>query len=434
VTVALPNGIEFFEVAMAAWKLGVIVQPISASMPRRERESVIALANPALVIGVSAREHEDRVCIPVAFEPDATLSDAPIAPDRISPSWKALTSGGSTGTPKLIVSSANGEVDPLAAMRYESRENSVVLVPGPLYHNAPFTTAFTNLFFGNHVVIMPKFDPVMVLEAIQHYGVDLINVVPTMLLRMWRILERDPTSYDLSSLRVLWHMAAPCPEWLKEEWINLLGSDRVFELYAGTESQAATTIRGDEWLQHRGSVGRPLFGEMKVVDNDGCELPPGEVGEIFMRGPEGGMPSYRYVGAEARVRDGWESLGDLGWLDEDGYLYISDRRTDLILSGGANVYPAEVESALLEHPCVDSAVVVGLPDDDLGQRVHAVVQPIGDLTENDLISFLAERLVRYKLPRSFHFVDEPLRNDADKVRRSAIREREMKLSKNSSFR
>jgi bile acid-coenzyme A ligase len=153
-----------------------------------------------------------------------------------------------------------------------------------------------------------------------------------------------------------------------------------------------------------------------------------------MRGPEGGTPSYRYVGAEARVRDGWESLGDLGWLDEDGYLYISDRRTDLIVSGGANIYPAEVESALLEHPCVETAVVVGLPDDDLGQRVHAVVQAVGDLAEDDLISFLAERLVRYKVPRSYRFVDEPLRNDAGKVRRLAIRERESKLRKDSPLR
>jgi bile acid-coenzyme A ligase len=170
-----------------------------------------------------------------------------------------------------------------------------------------------------------------------------------------------------------------------------------------------------------------MFGEMRIEGTEGEVLPAGEVGEIFMRGPEGAPPSYRYVGAEARERGGWESLGDLGWMDEDGYLYVSDRRTDMILSGGSNVYPAEVEAALLEHPAVESAVVVGLPDEDLGQRVHALVHATGGLTDDDLRAFLADRLVRYKVPRSFRFVDQDLRDDAGKVRRSALRDQEAAL-------
>jgi bile acid-coenzyme A ligase len=217
-------------------------------------------------------------------------------------------------------------------------------------------------------------------------------------------------------------MAAPCPAHLKEQWIDLVGPDRLYELYGGTEVISVTTISGTEWLEHRGSVGRPLMGEMVILDEDGNRAPAGDVGEIYMRRPEGTPPTYRYLGAEPKERDGWESLGDLGWMDEDGYLYISDRRTDMIVSGGANIYPAEVEAALESHPQVLSAVVVGLPDDDLGQRAHAVVQADGPLAESDLLAFLAERLVRYKLPRSIEVVNEPLRDDAGKVRRSAVRD------------
>ena len=154
--------------------------------------------------------------------------------------------------------------------------------------------------------------------------------------------------------------------WLKEAWIEWLGPERIFELYAGTEAQAATVITGVEWLEHRGSVGRPLTGEMMVADADGVELPPGEQGEVWMRAA-GDHATYRYVGAEPRQLDGgWESLGDMGWFDEDGYLYLGDRMQDMILSGGSNIYPAEVEAAIQEHPAVRSVCVIGLPDEDRG--------------------------------------------------------------------
>ena len=159
-----------------------------------------------------------------------------------------------------------------------------------------------------------------------------------------------------------------------------------------------------------------------MLDPDGNPLPAGEQGEIWMRsGRE--TPTYRYIGAEARAREGgWESLGDMGWLDEDGYLYLGDRMQDMVLSGGANIYPAEVEAALQEHPAVESVVVIGLPDDDLGNRLHAIVEAdTGAVTDDDLRAFLADRIVRYKVPRSFEFVDEPLRDDAGKVRRAQLR-------------
>jgi bile acid-coenzyme A ligase len=236
--------------------------------------------------------------------------------------------------------------------------------------------------------------------------------------------------YDVSSLRVVWHLAAPCPPWLKEEWINWLGAETIWELYGGTEAQAATIITGVEWLAHRGSVGKVNVNQFRILRPDGTEAEPGEVGEVFMRpSADENLRTYRYIGAEARRIDGgFESLGDMGSLDADGYLYLSDRQTDMILAGGANIYPAEIEAALDEHPRVRSCAVIGLPDDDLGNVVHAIVHtddgtPI-DL--DDLRAHLGERLVRYKVPRTFEFTNEPLRDDAGKLRRSALREERLK--------
>jgi bile acid-coenzyme A ligase len=247
--------------------------------------------------------------------------------------------------------------------------------------------------------------------------------VPTMMKRIIRLPDDVRSSYDLSSLRTVWHLAEPCPPWLKQAWIDWLGPERILELYAGTEAQVATIISGTDWLEHRGSVGRPVNGDVQITDENGDELPPRAVGEVWLRRWRE-TPTYHYVGAEARARDGgWESLGDMGWVDEDGYLYLSDRMADMILVGGENVYPAEVEAAIQEHPAVRSCAVIGLPDDDLGNRIHAIVEASPDeLDPDELLTFLADRLARYKLPRTIELVDSPLRNDAGKVRRSALRE------------
>ncbi|MBD3646443.1 MAG: AMP-binding protein, partial [Pseudomonadales bacterium] len=205
--------------------------------------------------------------------------------------------------------------------------------------------------------------------------------------------------------------------------INWLGGERIHELFAGTEATGATWITGDEWMAHKGSVGKLMGGsKVKVVDEDGNELPPGEVGELYML-PAGGQGStYHYIGAEPKAMEGgWESLGDMGYVDEDGYIYLADRKTDMILSGGANIYPAEVEAVIDAWPGVRSSAVIGLPDEDMGQVVHAIVDiPDGAIDEDNLREFMAERLTRYKIPRSFEFVSEPLRDDAGKTRRSAL--------------
>lgn len=246
-----------------------------------------------------------------------------------------------------------------------------------------------------------------------------------MMKRIWRLPIEVRESYDLSSLRVVWHLAEPCPPWLKDAWIDWLGPERIIELYGGTEAQTATIITGRDWLEHRGSVGRPAEGTVKICDADGAEVPAGTEGEVWMRSATGKV-TYRYVGAEARTLEGgWESLGDHGWLDTDGYLYLGDRTTDMILTGGSNVYPAEIEGVIQEHPGVRSCAVIGLPDDDLGNRVHALVEPEPEgadpLDVAELLAFVGERLVRYKVPRTVELVDEPLRDDAGKVRRGALR-------------
>jgi bile acid-coenzyme A ligase len=234
--------------------------------------------------------------------------------------------------------------------------------------------------------------------------------------------------YDLSSLQTVFHMAAPMPPWLKEKWIEWLGPERIFELYGGTEAQGRTIISGVEWLEHRGSVGKidPAFG-LRIIGEDGNDVAPGEAGEIYFLPHEGVGSTYHYLGAEPKRRpDGWESLGDIGRLDADGYLYLGDRLADMILRGGANIYPAEVEAAVSAHPKVRSCVVVGLPDPEFGQRVHAICE----LTEaadpqavaDSMGDFLGDLLSRYKHPESFEIVSVGVRDDSGKVRRTMLRD------------
>jgi bile acid-coenzyme A ligase len=419
VTIALPNSIGFIEASFACWKLGATPQPVSSRLPRTELEGVVELADPPLVIaGPEIAVGRARADIPDLLA--ACDDDSPL-PDRIAPSWKAPTSGGSTGRPKLIVSGSNSSLSAVQNAVWRLEPDDVALMPGPLYHNGPFSSAILALLTGAQLVLLPKFEAEAVLAAIDRYRASWLYLVPTMMSRIWRLPPETRARYAVGSLRTVWHLAAPCPPWLKQEWIDWLGGDTLWELYAGTEAQAVTVISGTEWLTRRGSVGRVVSGQMKILDGAGQEMPAGETGEIYMR-PADGMPAtYRYVGAEARRIGDWESLGDLGWFDADGYLYLADRRTDMILVGGSNVYPAEIEAALDEHPLVQSSAVIGLPDEDLGNRIHAVIQPRLGLDLDHLHAHLAEKLVAYKRPRSIELVEEPLRDDAGKVRRSQLR-------------
>jgi len=422
VTIGLPNGIEFFEACFATWKAGATPQPISARLPKFERDQIVELGNPALVVGVPDDEYGDLITVAQGFRPDPELPNDPLE-ERTATYYKAMTSGGSTGRPKLIVSKNAAETNPEDDILNFGMQGSV-LIPGPLYHNGPFMWAMAGLFKGNRVTVTTRFDAEQTLALIESERVDTVYMVPTMMQRIWNLTPEVRRGFDVSCLRTLWHLAAPCPPWLKEAFMEWLGPEVIWELYGGTEGQGGTVITGPEWLQHKGSVGKPNPAcEMKIVNEQGETLPVGDVGEIYIRPLAGAGTTYHYIGAEPRsLEGGWESIGDMGCFDEDGYLYLSDRRTDMILSGGANIYPAEVEAAIDAFPGVRSSAVIGLPHEDLGDSVHAIVDaPNNDVSEQALVDHLAQRMVRYKIPRSFEFVVDPLRDDAGKVRRTALR-------------
>ncbi|MDB5430155.1 MAG: acid--CoA ligase [Caulobacter sp.] len=431
VTIGLPNGPEFHEVTFAAWKLGAIPAPVSHKLPDIELRAIVELANPKVVVGFEPDRVPGLAALSAGSAPDPRLSGAPL-PERLAKYWKATTSGGSTGRPKVIVDHrpAAFAIDaPALGMTVDD----VILNPAPLYHNAPFGITHMALGWGSHVVEMSRFSSAGALALIEQHRIKWAYLVPTMMNRIWALPAQEREAFDVSSLEMILHMAAACPVWLKEAWIEWLGPEAVWELYAGTEGMGGTVISGREWLAHKGSVGQiPLGANVKIVGDDGTACPPGEVGEIYFLPPSGKGSTYHYLGSEARSMDDWESYGDMGWVDADNYLYLADRRTDLIISGGSNIYPAEVEAALDAHPTVGSSVVVGLPDDDLGHRVHAIIElrPGAEApSAGDLLAFAAERLARYKLPHTWDVVTEPLRDDAGKVRRTALRDERAERAK-----
>jgi len=422
VVLALPNGNALFELTFALWKLGATPTVVSDRLPLPELLAVIETAGAAAVIAHDPRIVAATGAWPGDFGRDHPES-APLA-SKVAAHWKAMTSGGSTGRPKVIVDAMPSRI-PVASGESVLRlpADGVMLNPAPLYHNFPFAMTHMSMLNGSSVVGMTRFEPERLLQLIERHRVEWVNLVPTMMGRVARLPAEVRARYDLSSLRMLWHTAAPIPPWLKEFWIDWLGPERVWEMYGGTEGFATTQLDGVEWLAHRGSVGRSQ-GEILIRGENGEALPPGQVGEIFMRGTGAGRPTYQYRGADSRrLDDGFESFGDYGWVDEDGYLYIADRRTDMILTGGSNVYPAEIEAALMEHPAVETAIVIGLPDEDLGAVPHAILKLEAGAGAPDIASlrdFAGARLARNKVPRSFEFTDQPLRDEAGKVRRSRL--------------
>lgn len=421
VTIALPNGLEFIESLFACWKLGATPQPVSSRLPQHERDAIVELVDPRLVVGVEESRHGDRATLAAGFEPESESADA--LPDAVSKYRMAICSGGSTGRPKVVVDHIPSMIDPDVPF-HGLGPGSSILVPGPLYHSGPLINCLSVMLAGGKVVAMARFDAAEALRLIEEHRLQLAIFVPTMLLRIWRLPEAVREKTDLSSLHRVVSSSASLPDWLQREWIEWIGPDRVWEAYGGSERIGGTIISGREWLAKPGSVGRPTEGrKLKILDPEGRELGPGEIGDVYFLPPGGPGSTYHYLGAEPRrTPDGWETLGDMGYLDEDGYLFLVDRRTDLIITGGANVYPAEVEGAIESHPAVRSCAVIGLPDEDLGARVHAIVQAVTPLEESALRDFLTDRLVRYKIPRSFEFVDDPIKDDAGKVRRRALRE------------
>jgi len=428
VAIASRNDVDFFVSTLASYVAGAVPMPLSSRLTLRERREILELAKPKVLLGFDDSEAmaHDIPILGARWTRDTSQFASPPSRefnlDIVSPSWKAPTSGGSTGRPKVIVATDGAAIDRSGTAGMLMKKSGRVCIPGPMYHNAPFSYAVRALAFGNTIVTTShRFTARSTLQMVEQAEAYWLLLVPTMMHRILRDSARH--EYSLECLESMWHVGSKCPDWVKDEWIKWLGPRRVWELYAGTEAQAITAISGEEWLAHRGSVGRAAVGEISIRGERHEVLPTGETGEIFLR-PSPGRRSYHYIGAAPKsIEGGWESLGDVGHLDSDGYLYISDRLSDMIVTGGANVYPAEVESAIEESLHVIAAVVVGTPDDEFGALVLAVVQVAegSTVTAQELADDLATRLAGYKIPKLWRLTTETLRDDAGKVRRSAWR-------------
>ncbi|HEU0103442.1 MAG TPA: AMP-binding protein [Mycobacteriales bacterium] len=423
VAVVLPKCPEHFAFLMGAWRIGARPLTVNPAMPVPERRRLLAVARPRLVVSTGPGAG-DVLVRPGAGWDAAPGDGAPLLPPPPLEASFAIGTGGSSGVPKVILSPFPGAFvdtgDPPDAALTGRTADMVQLVNGPLFHNSPCTLAYGGLLWGHTLVVMERFAAAPALELIERHRVSFLPTVPTVMKRLLDSPELEAT--DLGSVRALFHTGASCPPQVKQAWIDLLGPTRVFEAFGGSELVGTTFVRGDEWLAHRGTVGRPVGADLRILSDDGSELPPGTIGEIYMRRHDTG-PGFRYAGdaAPRRVVDGFESLGDLGHVDAEGYLYVADRRVDVIITGGENVYPAEVENALLEHPGVRDAVVIGLPDPDWGSRVHAVLELAGaPVPTVELVAHCRTRLSAYKVPKGFEVVAALPRDEAGKVRRSAM--------------
>jgi bile acid-coenzyme A ligase len=424
VIVGFPNSVEHYIATWAAWKAGAMVLPLNAVAPEPEREAMIELAEPVVIFGDWQRADTLSRADVRRFEG----VEVPALADVVPEPGKSVGSGGSTGRPKIIVDPSRWERDPddvlgVLGVRVGFQHARVQLIPGPVFHNMPFSWSHLGLFLAQRVVVMEKFDARRMLELIETERVEYMTVVPTMMRRVAELPDR--ARYDLSSFRGILHSAAVCPVWVKQAWLELVKPEVLHEGFGATEAIGIIVISGDEWLEHVGSVGKPFGTELRILGEDGQELPPGEVGEVYTRPIGATAPTYRYIGSAPlpTTPDGFMSVGDLGWLDEDGYLFVADRRVDLIITGGSNVYPAEVEAVLSSHPEVDDVVVIGLPDPDWGKRVHAIVQPrdpAAPPSYDDLRSYCAAQLTSYKVPKSVELMNELPRDEAGKIRRRAL--------------
>lgn len=408
VAVALPNGIEHYVASYAVWLRGGCVLPVAPESPASERRAVLDAAGVTAVLS--------------SIPTDDQRSRPPL-PDVIPSPGQAMTSGGSTGRPKVIVDPAPmdrplGEI-PAVVAECGVRPGLTTLVGGALHHNVSFTWSHLVLAEGGTVVVMPRFDASRYVDLVEQRRPAFLPLVPTMMARIGRL--DGIAARDFSSVDTVLHTGSACPAWVKRTWFDLVGATRVVEGYGGTEAIGLTLIRGDEWLAHPGSVGRPRHCDIQIRDDDNRPLPAGHIGQIWLR-RHGDAPRSYYLGAAELLSDpdGWSTLGDLGSLDDDGYLTIADRRTDLIITGGVNVYPAEVEAVLSQHPHVMDVVVVGLPDDDWGQRVHAVVETHHALDPEELLRYCDGRLQPAKRPKSIAVVAKLPRDSAGKIRRAAL--------------
>ena len=367
---------------------------------------------------------------------DAEIAKFPTAP--IADEYEGsdmLYSSGTTGRPKGIKIPLNGE--PLGTQRspidvlgtvYGASETSIYLSPAPLYHAAPLRFNMGMLKKGGTCIVMERFDPESALDMIQRYKATHSQWVPTMFVRMLKMPAEIRAKYDISSLQIAIHAAAPCPVDIKQQMIDWWGPI-LFEYYAGTEANGFCAINSAEWLRHRGSVGRAMYGVVHIVDDDGVEQPVGSPGSIyFSDGPEFTYHNDPERTAESRNDRGWSTLGDVGYQDEDGFLYLTDRKSFMIISGGVNIYPQEIENLLVGHPKIMDVAVIGVPDPDFGEAVRAVVQLIdhnqaGPDVEAEILEFAKAHLSTIKCPRKVDFEVQLPRHDNGKLYKRLIKDR-----------
>jgi len=443
VAVLMDNRAEYFEVVWGAMRAGLLVTPINRHLAPDEADYIVKDCGATALFASASCAHlasdvgGRRVVVGGAFPGfesyDDVLGAQPTSPiaDECEGNWMFYSSG-TTGRPKGITPPRVG--GPLGAPTsftglvqglYGGTESTRYLNPAPLYHAAPSGWSDAIHRLGGTVVTMAGFDPIEFLAAIERYGITLAQVVPTHLVRLLKLPEAERARFDLSSLEVLVHAAAPCPPDVKRAAIAWLGPI-VYEYYSGSEGVGFCAIGPDEWLAHAGSVGRSLLGAVHILDADGNELVPRDEGEVWFETAS----RFQYHGdpektAAAFNDRGWSSLGDMGWVDEDGYLYLTDRVSNMIISGGVNIYPREVEDALIAHPGVTDVAVIGVPDDDMGEAVRAVVQaaerPVDrDAFARELIAFCRDRVAHYKCPSSVVFVDELPRLPTGKIARRLL--------------
>ena len=427
VGVMLHNSADHVIAALAVWKAGAGVLTIRWDVPAWERDRLIAAVHPTLIIG----QHDESVGDVEVVSVDRSVGNDPVVAlqDRVPIQAMAIPSGGSTGASKAVVMPVPGALPVGAFFGAFSSMYSVPMftrqiVAGPMYHGSPFAMLHGGLFDGQQLILMERFKPDLLVDAIRDLRPDYMLLVPTMMKRLLDVPGVE--QLDWSCFNMILHGTAPCPAWLKRRWIDLVGPTRLWETFASTELVGQLNVRGDEWLARPGTVGRPSpTTELKILDDQQREVPAGTVGEIYMKVKGAGTPSFAYLGADVpkTAEGGYTSVGDLGSVDADGYVFPADRRHDLIISGGANIVPAEVEAAIGEHPGVLDVAVIGLPDDDLGQRAHAVVvvsDPAHPPSIDELLRHTRSLVAAYKVPRGFEIVDALPRTEMFKIRRSAL--------------
>lgn len=447
--VCIENAPEFFGVVCAARRCGLTIVPISTRLTAREVEFIVHDSGAKLLVispGIESTYDElARHCshVPVLMaggdaprarswkKESEACPTTPIRDEALG--GEMLYSSGTTGRPKGIRYHGAGDAPGAAAsagrmlQRLGIGAQCVYLSPAPLYHSAPFAWALATLAIGATVVVMENFDAENALALIDRYKVDISQWVPTHFVRLLKLPEDVRTRYDTSSLKLAVHAAAPCPVPVKQAMIGWWGPI-LLEYFGSSEQTALTLITSEEWLAHPGSVGRCILGKLHICDENGKPLPVGETGLVWS---EGGM-AFSYHGDEAKTAEahndeGWTCVGDIGRLDEEGYLYLTDRKSFMIITGGVNVYPQEIENLLVTHPEIIDAAVIGAPDEDLGEAVTAVIQ-LADRSNATpaftqyLLSWMRKSLSGVKVPKHVLYRDELPRLPTGKMAKHVLRQ------------